>query len=174
MKRFPILFFLVLTLGFTTLPSEAGVMVYKITQDGWNNFPDIPSGGKIIGSFSGEDSNHDGFIDLADNEVTSYLVKFNGSIFTPDFTHTFEDLLFFKYTIGSLGFPPSFPLFSAGGGFGYDADDRVIVGPNGSGFLEVTNQPAFVTRVPEPSTLALMGLGALGLLGYTWRRRKDR
>ena len=27
--------------------------------------------------------------------------------------------------------------------------------------------------VPEPSTLALLGIGAIGLLAYTWRRRRS-
>jgi hypothetical protein len=31
-----------------------------------------------------------------------------------------------------------------------------------------------VTPIPEPGTLALFGLGALGLLGYIWKRRKGK
>jgi hypothetical protein len=33
-----------------------------------------------------------------------------------------------------------------------------------------TNEVAFATEVPEPSTLALAGLSVLSLLGYRWRR----
>lgn len=38
--------------------------------------------------------------------------------------------------------------------------------------LELDLGPA-ATAVPEPASLTLLGLGALGLLGYVWRRRQQ-
>jgi hypothetical protein len=36
--------------------------------------------------------------------------------------------------------------------------------------IEYNNQ--FNTAVPEPSSLALLGIGIAGMAGYGWRRRK--
>ena len=38
-------------------------------------------------------------------------------------------------------------------------------------FLTFTPRPAVVTGVPEPSTLALFGIGTLAAFGWMWRRR---
>jgi autotransporter-associated beta strand protein len=36
-----------------------------------------------------------------------------------------------------------------------------------------TSSPA-ISTVPEPSTIALLLIGAIGLLGYVWRRGRNR
>jgi hypothetical protein len=43
---------------------------------------------------------------------------------------------------------------------------------DGPYLFQVNGTPA-VANVPEPASLTLLGLGALGLLGYGWRRRKQ-
>jgi len=38
----------------------------------------------------------------------------------------------------------------------------------------IAASPLAVTTVPKPSTIAILGAGALGLLVYAWRREKRR
>jgi hypothetical protein len=55
--------------------------------------------------------------------------------------------------------------------FGPNGQPIVIPGVGGENVaigVAVALQP-----IPEPSTLTLLGLGSLGLLGYGWRRRKQ-
>jgi probable HAF family extracellular repeat protein len=49
-------------------------------------------------------------------------------------------------------------------------DNGWIVGDG----INASGQPhAFLlTPIPEPSTLALLGIGAIGLLGYAWRKKR--
>lgn len=45
---------------------------------------------------------------------------------------------------------------------------------NGDPLLaDVTSGSITVTAVPEPITFGLFGIGALGLIGYGWRRRRQ-
>jgi hypothetical protein len=72
------------------------------------------------------------------------------------------------------------PLFQAAlfdaRGF-YNGPD-LITGPNpvplGSIATDISSRIAFITSIPEPSTLALSGLAAAALIGSLYRRRRGR
>ena len=53
---------------------------------------------------------------------------------------------------------------------GLDDPEKPGVDTDGSGWI--TNGPGGTEIVPEPSSVILLGMGGLSLLGYGWRRRK--
>lgn len=141
----------------------ADPITFRLVQTGWTG------GGQVTGTFTGEDLNADGVLALDQpGEMRHYVVHLSSNALIPDFTHTMEGLKFFRYTLGTSGFPPSFPLFSDDGSFFYDADDKIIRRSGFGALFIQTTEAASVAPVPEPSALILVSSGLAALM---YRRR---
>ncbi|HVS37566.1 MAG TPA: PEP-CTERM sorting domain-containing protein [Gemmataceae bacterium] len=93
--------------------------------------------------------------------------------------YSFADLKFNLYYQNALVFtsadlkPSAAPTFLASGYSGLV--DKVGVWSQTNDYYvmdDVTYEPALRAGAPEPASLALVGVGALGMAGWVWRRRR--
>ena len=153
---------------------------------------DYFGGGTLNGYFTGTDSDGDGLI--YGSEVQDFKLSYTGSSIAADAEIDYTDYLnslalsgLFAYVVGSntIGYNGTDGLMSLGS---FDASlnleaafyaDNMTFGAGGfwvsnaggNTVQDYTLTPLVVTQVPEPASLALVGLGACALLQG---RRKTR
>lgn len=151
--------------------SQAAPM-FTFTQTGFSG------GGTVTGMFGGTDLDNNGFLSSFVGEITDYSMSFAGDSIIADFSHNLSDLSGLVYELGSgfigdgLGGGVEGVASNWGGITGYDYASGM--GPTGglggrvidtaTGAISVTQNLVVVQAVPEPATLALLGLGLAGLV----------
>jgi hypothetical protein len=167
--------------------AEAGLITF--TYSGPSVFPGEPGATTGSGSFSFDDPRTSlARADLtAFSYVQSVVATFAGAQRQTTFAFGLADLTSFSATLGPGGVPTSLALTTrpvAAADPAFFAPETFVVfslAPDGAATFNVIGQQ--LTRgtvtltptanpVPEPSTLALGGVGMLTVLGVAWRRRR--
>jgi hypothetical protein len=161
----------------TIIPPLVGSGTFTINNDpGLGTFT-LASLGAFTMSFTFNDGNSFTQADIAtNNSITTAVITSSG---------TGERVVFSDGGSGGGGpFNGSLDLVNAGGAFLTFEPSFLVPPPPSPGgldlYLENGNLQGdylaltpSVAATPEPSSLTLLGLGSLGLLGYGWRRRKQ-
>jgi len=170
LKKLTIMSFMTL-LVLLSKQSFGGIIQYEFEQGGWvenhSTSSDWVTNGNAYGFFSGEDINNNGELELA--ELVSYGMSFSGNAQVDSFFHDLNDLMFFNYTIESVGFGigvgsgNSHPLYSSNTLFNYDADDGFLSNAS-TGDFTFTFETAMVIEVTESNTVMLMTIAFFFIL----------
>jgi len=175
--------------SLTTGSAMAAPISYNISQTGF------AAGGSITGMFTGDDLNIDGIVGNYPGEVTAFMASWGGNATIGATSWTIGDLLGLVYELGTgdIGDDGSLLLGIEGlvttnaEGFTWDSGN----GPGGFGafpgggiqgppqepptgpIITTSNLITVTSKVPEPATLALFGIGLAGL-GFARKNKQKK
>lgn len=86
-----------------------------------------------------------------------------------------EIVAFDTNSLGVVATIDASPAFTLPGNYYWPFQSgRLRISSDGAQLLALVNAGVNVYAIPEPSALALLGVGAVGLLAYAWRRRMGK